>query len=111
MQPLTKSGRTSLNNRTRALQSRNLALRTTLTAADDGTGVTHATAGGSSNTGDEGHDRLALGVVGFDEFGRIFFGGTTDFTNHDDAVGFLVVEEDGEGVDEVGAGEGITTDT
>lgn len=52
-----------------------------------------------------------MDVVGLEELGGILLGGTTNLTDHDDTVGLGVLEEDLEAVNEVGAGEGVTTDT
>jgi len=41
----------------------------------------------------------------------LFFGITTDFTDHHNTLGLGIVEEDLEAIDEVGAVEGITADT
>ena len=108
---LAKGSRAALDNDTSVGQSGDLGVGTTLTTADDGTGVTHAAAGGSGDTGNEGDGGLVVDVVGLEELGGILLGGTTDLTDHDDTVGLGVLEEDLEAVDEVGAGEGVTTDT
>lgn len=73
--------------------------------------MTHAAAGGSRDTGNERDGGLVVDVVGLEELGGILLGGTTNLTDHDDTVGLGVLEEDLEAVDEVGAGEGVTTDT
>ena len=110
-QGLSKGGRAALDNDTSILESGDLGVGTTLTTADDGTGVTHAAAGGSGDTGDEGNSGLVVDVVGLEELGSIFLGGTTNLTDHDDTVGLGVLKEDLQAIDEVGAGEGVTTDT
>lgn len=110
-QSLTKSSRAALDNDTSILESGNLGVSTTLTTADDGTGVTHAATGGSGDTGNEGNSGLVVDVVGLEELGGVLLGGTTNLTDHDDTVGLGVLEEDLQAVDEVGTGEGVTTDT
>lgn len=110
-QGLAQRGGAALDNDTGVGQGGDLGVGTTLAAADDGTGVTHAAAGGSGDTGDEGHGGLVVDVVRLEELGSILLGGTTNLTNHDDTVGLGVLEEDLQAVDEVGAGEGVTTDT
>lgn len=74
--------------------------------------MTHATAGGSRDTGNEADDGLAAvyGVILLQELGCVLLGGATNLTNHDDTVRLLILEEDVETVDEVGAGEGVTAD-
>lgn len=110
-QSLAQGGRAALDNDTGILESGDLGVGTTLTTADDSTGVAHTAAGGSGDTGDEGNGGLVVDVVGLEELGGILLGGTTDLTDHDDTVGLGVLEEDLQAVDEVGAGEGVTTDT
>ncbi|KAJ5576061.1 hypothetical protein N7535_002987 [Penicillium sp. DV-2018c] len=110
-QGLAEGGRAALDNDTGVGEGRDLGVGTTLTTADDGTGVTHAAAGGSGDTGNEGDGGLVVDVVGLEELGGILLGGTTDLTDHDDTVGLGVLEEDLEAVDEVGAGEGVTANT
>ncbi|PKS11684.1 hypothetical protein jhhlp_001837 [Lomentospora prolificans] len=50
------------------------------------------------------------GVVALEHRGGTLPGGATNPTNHDDAVGPLVLEEDVGAAEEVGAGEGVTAD-
>ena len=108
---LAQGSGAALDNNTSRLESGDLRVSATLAAADDGSGVTHTTARGSANAGDETNGGLVVLVVGLEELGSILLGATTDLTNHDDTVGLLVLEEDLQAVDEVGAGEGVTTDT
>lgn len=110
-QGLAEGSRAALDNDTSVGESGDLGVGTTLTTADDGTGVTHAAAGGSGDTGNEGDSGLVVDVVGLEVLGGILLGGTTNLTDHDDTVGLGVLEEDLEAVDEAGAGEGVTTDT
>lgn len=74
--------------------------------------MTHAAAGGRADAGDEADDRLAAvdGVVLAEEVGGVLLGRAADLADHDDAVGLLVLEEDLEAVDEVGAAEGVAAD-
>ena len=109
---LAERRRAALNNDTGRLEGGDLAVCATLAAGDDGTGVTHAPAGRSGDTGDEGNDGLLLLPVGLlEELGGVLLGGTTDLADHDDTVGLGVLEEDLKAVDEVGAAEGVTADT
>ena len=108
---LAQGSGAALDNNTSRLESGDLRVSATLAAADDGSGVTHTAARGSANAGDETNGGLVVLVVGLEELGSILLGATTDLTNHDDTVGLLVLEEDLQAVDEVGAGEGVTTDT
>jgi hypothetical protein len=108
---LAEGGRAALDNDTGILKRSDLRVGTTLTTADDGAGVAHAAAGGSGNTGNEGNGGLVVDVVGLEELGGVLLGGTTNLTDHDDTVGLGVLKEDLQAVDEVGAGEGVTTDT
>src|SRR5579875_1270517 len=62
-----------------------------LSARDDGSGVAHAAARRRGLAGDEADDRL-LHVV-FDILGGSFFGGTADFADEDDGLGFGVFVE------------------
>ena len=43
------------------------------------------------------------------KLGGLFLGIAANFANHHDALGVLVLQEDVEAIDEVGAVEGITT--
>lgn len=110
-QGLAQGSRAALHRDTGILQSGNLRVRTALTTADDGTGVTHTTTRRGTDTGDEADGGLVVLVVGLEELGGVLFGTTTNLTNHDDTLGLGVVEEDAKAVDEVGTGEGVTTDT
>lgn len=59
-------GWASGNDDARLLEGIDLVLGSTLSSGDDGTSVTHATAGRRRQTGDERHNRL-----GFDALKRI----------------------------------------
>ena len=98
----------------------------TLTTGNDSTSVTHTTAWWSSCTSNKCHNwfwiwlkksitpfkkllsYIAEVVLG-QKLGGLFLGITADFANHHDALGVLVLQEDVETIDEVGAVEGITT--
>ena len=109
---LAERRRAALNNDTSRLEGGDLAVCATFAAGDDGTGVTHAPAGRSGDTSDEGDNGLLLLPVGLlEELSGILLGGTTDLTDHDDTFGLRVLEEDLKAVDEVGAAEGVTADT
>lgn len=74
--------------------------------------MAHAAAGGRGDAGDEADDGLAAvdGVGLLEELGGVLLGGTANLANHDDAVRLLILEEDLEAVDEVGAAEGVAAD-
>jgi hypothetical protein len=111
VQGLAELGGRALDNDTSSLESGDLRVGVTLSTADDGTSVTHAPARGRGDTGDEADDGLVGRVVLLEEVGGVLLSGTTNLTNHDDTVSLLVLKEDLQAVDEVGAGEGVTTDT
>lgn len=110
-QSLTQGSRAALDNHTGILEGGDLGVGITLATADDGTGVTHAAAGGRADTGDEADGGLVEPVVGLEELGGVLLGAATDLTDHDDTVGLGVLEEDLQAVDEVGTGERITANT
>lgn len=110
-QGLAQSSWAPLHSNTGVLQSGDLRVGTTLTTADDGTGVTHTATRRGTDTSDEADRGLVVLVVGLDELGSILLGTTTNLTNHDDTLGLGVLEEDAQAVDEVGTGEGVTTNT
>ena len=88
-----------------------LGLGGSLSSGDDGTSMTHSTARRSSTTSNETDDRLLRITVLLQPFSGVFFGSTTDFTDHDDTLGFGIVGEAFQAVDEVSAVERITTNT
>lgn len=110
-QSLAKGSRAAADGDTSSLESRDLRVSTTLSSADDGTGVTHTTAWGSADTGNEADGGLVSRVRALEELSGILLSATSDLTDHDDAVGLGVLEEDVQAVDKVGAGEGVTSDT
>lgn len=110
-QSLAKGSGAPLNNDTGSFKSRDLRISTAFAAANDGTSVTHATAWGSADTGNESNCGLVVLVVGLEELGSILLSATTDLTDHDDTISLLVLKEDLQAVNEVGAGERIATDT
>ena len=73
--------------------------------------MTHPPTRRSRDTGDEADNGLVLRVELLQEISGILLGGSSNFANHDDTISLLVLEEDLQTVDEVGAGEGITTDS
>lgn len=109
---LAERRRAALNNDAGRLECGDFAVRTTLAAGNNGTGVAHTPTGRRGDTGDERDNGLLLLLVGLAEEVRgVLLGGTTNLTDHDDTVGLGVLEEDLEAVDEVGAAEGVTADT
>lgn len=113
VQSLAQAGRRALDDDASGLESSDLGVGTTLSTSDNGTSVAHATARGSRDTSDEADNGLAAsdGVVGLEELSGLLLSGTTNLADHDDTVCLLVLREDLETVDEVGAAERVTTDT
>lgn len=85
----------------------------TLSSRDDGTGVSHAAAGGSGTSSDEGGDGLGVGaLVVLGEVGSgLLLHRSTDLSDQNDTLSLGVLEEDLDDVNVLGAGEGVTTDT
>ncbi|QBM89238.1 hypothetical protein METSCH_D03020 [Metschnikowia aff. pulcherrima] len=114
-QRVTQSGGGLLNNDTSGLQRGNLGVGVTLTAGHNGTGVTHTSAWWRRDTGDERHHGLgALGsgqVVLLQELRGLLLGSTTNLTNQNDTLSLLVVQEQRQSIDEVGAGEWVSAHT
>src|SRR5699024_8442067 len=52
-----------------------------------------------------------FGDVIFDVFSSFFFCVATNFTNHDDGLGFIIIFESFQRVDVRGADDGVATDT
>lgn len=111
MQGPAQVSRAPLDNYTGILKSGELRIRTALTTADDGTSVAHTAARGSTDASDEGDGGLVVLVVLLEELGGILLGTAANLTNEDDSVGLRVLKEDTEAVDEVGAREGVATNT
>lgn len=111
VESLAQAGGRALDDNTSALQSLDLGIGTTLTSRHNSSSVAHATAWGCGDASDETDNRLTTvdSVVLAEEIGSVLLCRTADLANHDDTVGFLVLEEDLEAVDEVGAREGIAT--
>lgn len=110
VQGLAQTSRRALNNDTSGLKGLDLGVGTTLAAGDNGTGVTHTTAGRSRDTGDEADNGLAAvdGVELPQVLGSLLLSGTTNLTNHDDTISLLVLDKDLQAVNEVGAAERVT---
>ena len=72
--------------------------------------MAHAFTRRCGNTGDEAGNRF-LDFGSLQEFTCFFLGRAADFTDHDDAFGFRILQEQVEAVDEVGAVDRVTTDT
>lgn len=111
VQSSSKLGRRALDSDTGGLERGDLGVGITLTTADNGTSVTHSPTWWGGDTSNEADNRLVGGVVLLQEVGSVFLGRTTNLTNHDDAVSLFVLEEDVQAVNEVGTGEGVTTNT
>ena len=94
-----------------SLEGSNLLGSTTLATGNNGTSVTHATAWGSSLASNEADGRQVAVVVVAEPLSSFLLGLATDLTNHDDTLSLGVVDELTEDINEVGAVEGITTNT
>ena len=110
---LAQAGGRALDDDTSILEGLDLGIGITLASGDDCTSVTHSSTGRSRDTSDEADDGLATtdSVGSLEELGGVLLGGSTNLANHDDTVSLLILEEDLEAVDEVGAAEGVTTNT
>ncbi|KAI6776289.1 hypothetical protein HG530_000234 [Fusarium avenaceum] len=113
VESLAQTSGGALDNNTGILEGLDLGVGTTLTTGNNSTGVTHSSTGRSRDTSDEADNGLAAvdGVGVLEELGGVLLSGTTNLTDHDDTVGVGVLGEDLKAVDEVGAGEGVTTNT
>src|SRR5690242_5983234 len=111
VQRLAERSRRALNNDTSGLQSGDLGVGVTLSSADNGTSVTHSPAWGRGDTGNEADNGLVGSVVLLQEVGSVLLSSSTNLSDHDDTVCLAVLEEDLQAIDEVGSGEGVTTDT
>jgi len=100
-----------LDDNTCTLECGDLAVRTTLATGHNGTGVTHSPAWRGGDTSDEADHGLPAGVGLLQEVSGVLLSRTTDLADHDDSISLRVLKEDTQAVDEVGAGEGVTTDT
>lgn len=109
MQRLAQAGRAALNDNTSSLQTCDLAVGITLSTAHNGTGVAHAPAGRRRDTSNEADNGLVHGVVCLQVFGGVLFCAASDLTDHDDSVRLLVSEESAQAVDEVCAGERVSS--
>src|SRR5690554_459289 len=108
LQRLADLGQAAHGFNTGIFQGGKLLVCSALTTRNDGASVAHTLARRCSDTGNVGNHRL--GHVLFDERGRFFFGGTTDFTDHNDGFGFRIFLQQLQNVDEVGARNRVTTD-
>lgn len=64
--------------------------------------------GDTRNKADNG---LVCGIKLLQEFGRIFLSWTSNFSDHDYAISLLILHENLQAVDEVGAGEWVTANS
>lgn len=76
--------------------------------SDNGTGMAHASARGGGLACDERRDGLFY--VLFDVGGGFDLVGATNLANHEDRVSVWVCLEEGDGIDVVGAADGISAD-
>ena len=84
------------------------ALGGSLASADDRAGVAHAASGRRGGSGDEAGDGLF--AVFTDPLGGFFFGGSADFTDHDEGFGVRVVVEHFHDIEVRGAIDGVAAD-
>ena len=89
-----------------------LRFRVALAARDDGAGVAHTAARRGGAAGDEARGGLpaALLALGGEELGGLFFGRSANLTDHDDRLGFRIVEEHVEHVDMLGPFDRVAAD-
>ena len=107
-------GRALGDNNTGVLQGLDLVLGTTLASGNNGSSVTHASAGRGRKSSNERDNRLGLlagQVELLQELGGLLLGAASDLSNEDNTLSVGVLQEDGQAVDEVGSVEGITTNT
>merc|ERR1719232_937519 len=94
-------------------KSSNLGLGSSFSAGNNGSSVTHSSSGRSGNTSNKGHDGFGIRsrIILRQIFGGLFFGLTSNFTDHDDTFGVGIVDKDVETINKVSSIEGITADT
>src|ERR671914_366173 len=83
-------------------------LRGAFAPGDDGTGVTHTSAGRRSDPGDIGHHRFA--DLGFDIGCGLFLFRAADLADQDNAFGFRVLFKQLKAIDEIHAMDRIAAD-
>lgn len=113
VQRLAKVSGGRLDDDAGALKRGNLRLGVALAAGYDGASVAHTAARGCGDTCDEGDDGLGVGasqVVLLQILSGLLFGRPANFTDHDNTLGFRVIQEDVKHIDEVGAREGVTAE-
>lgn len=93
------------------LERGDLVSGTTLASSNDCTSVAHATAWWGSLSSNEAHSGKVAVVVLAKPFGSFFFGLSADLANHDDTLGLGIVNELCQYIDEVGAVEGVSSDS
>jgi hypothetical protein len=102
--------RRALHGNTSSLQRGNLRVSVTLSTANNSTSVAHSPARRCRDTSNEADNGLVGGVVLLQEVCGVLLGRTTNLADHDDTVRLLVLQEDLQAIDEVGAGEGVAAD-
>lgn len=80
-----------------------------LAARDYGASMSHASTGGRGEAGDEGHHWFLRAAV-YDKLRGFLLRGTSDFANHDDALGLRIQHELFQAIHEVGAVEWVAAD-
>src|SRR5438445_13112886 len=71
--------------------------------------VAHAAARGCGDARDEADNGL-LYLAALDEIGGFFLGRAADLADHDDRLSLVILEEEPEHIDEIGAVDGIAAD-
>ena len=83
----------------------------TLTTRHNGTSVTHASTRGRCCSSNKSHDGLIGVTVLLEPFGRLFFGGSSNFSNHNDTFRLGVVGETFQAINKVGTIEWVAANT
>jgi hypothetical protein len=108
VQSLSECSRRALDNDASSLESVDLRVGVALSSTDNGTSVAHSPSWRRRDTGNEADYGLVGRVVLLEEVGSILFGGASNFSNHDDTIRLLILQEDLQAVDEVGSRERVT---
>lgn len=99
------------NDGTGSFERLDLVARRSLSARNDGSGMSHPSAGGCRSTSNESDDGLVVVVVGGNVLGGIFLHGASDLTDQDDTLSLGIREEDLDDVNVLGAGERVSSDS
>lgn len=108
---LADLGRGSRNDDACVLHGFDLAGCVSLSFLDDSASVAHSSLWRGSQTSNESNNWLVMDVVFLQPIAGHLLSLPSDFSDHDDTLGFWVDYEFLEDIDEVGAVEGISSDT